>query len=171
MAAYVFFLAFLSLLSFPLYFLQWQFLHKKWPNQLAFRFLISCRIFLCSLKLSNTSSFLTRSVQLIFSTLLQHHISKLPRCTWYAAPKCPSFSTIQSYAPALLESSLNMIAICWLKDFSSCLMLIWPWQSWVSFHVHILHYLLSAYPNSLNILICIQVFIPSSNMEVVIFSY
>ena len=29
------------------------------PIQLTFRFLISCRIFLCSLTLSNTSSFLT----------------------------------------------------------------------------------------------------------------
>ena len=53
-----------------------QFLRKMWPIQLAFRFLISCRIFLCSLTLSNTSSFLTWSVQLIFSILLQHHISK-----------------------------------------------------------------------------------------------
>jgi len=31
---------------------------------------------------SNTSSFLTWSVQLIFSILLQHHISKLSRCFW-----------------------------------------------------------------------------------------
>ena len=31
-----------------------QFLRKMWPIQLAFRFLISCRIFLCSLTLSNT---------------------------------------------------------------------------------------------------------------------
>ena len=38
-----------------------QFLHKMWPTELAFRFLISCRIFLCSLTLSNTSSFLTWS--------------------------------------------------------------------------------------------------------------
>ena len=36
-----------------------QLLRKMWPKQLAFRFLISCRIFLCSLTLSNTSSFLT----------------------------------------------------------------------------------------------------------------
>ena len=49
-----------------------QFLRKMWPIQFAFRFLISCRIFLCSLTLSNTSSFLTRSVQLIFSILLHH---------------------------------------------------------------------------------------------------
>ena len=54
-----------------------QFLHKMWPIQLAFRFRISRRIFLCSLTLSNTSSFLTWSIQLIFSILLQHHISKL----------------------------------------------------------------------------------------------
>jgi len=39
-------------------------------------------IFLCSSTLSNTSSFLTWSVQLIFSILLQHHISKLSRCFW-----------------------------------------------------------------------------------------
>ena len=62
-----------------------QFLCKMWPIQLAFRFLISCRIFLCSLTLSNTSSFLTWSVQLIFSILLQHHISKLSRHFWSAA--------------------------------------------------------------------------------------
>jgi len=36
-----------------------QFLRKMWPIQLAFHFLISCRIFLCSLTPSNTSSFLT----------------------------------------------------------------------------------------------------------------
>jgi hypothetical protein len=56
-----------------------------WPIQLVFRFLISCRIFLCSLTLSNTSSFFTWSVQLISSILLQHHISKLSRCFWFAA--------------------------------------------------------------------------------------
>ena len=38
-----------------------------------------CTIFLSSLTLCNTSSFLTRSVQMIFSNLLQHHISKLSR--------------------------------------------------------------------------------------------
>ena len=62
-----------------------QFLRKMWPIQLVFRFLISCRIFLCSLTLSNTSSFLTWSVQLIFSILLQHHISELSSYFWSAA--------------------------------------------------------------------------------------
>jgi len=44
-----------------------QFLRKMRPIQFAFRLRISCRIFLCSLTLtiSHTSSFLTRSVQLI----------------------------------------------------------------------------------------------------------
>ena len=62
-----------------------QFLPKMWPTQLAFRLLISCRIFLCSSTLSNTSSFLIRSVQLILSILLQHHISKLSGCLWSTA--------------------------------------------------------------------------------------
>ena len=39
-----------------------QFLRKMWPIHLAFRSLISYRIFLCSSTLSNTSSFLTWSV-------------------------------------------------------------------------------------------------------------
>ena len=54
-----------------------QFLRSMWPIQLAFRFRNSRRIFLCSLTRSNTSSLLTWSIQLIFSILLQHHISKL----------------------------------------------------------------------------------------------
>jgi len=40
-------------------------------------FFTVCRIFRSSLTLCNTSSFLTESVQLIFSVLLQHHISEL----------------------------------------------------------------------------------------------
>ena len=53
--------------------------------QFAIRLRISCRIFLSSLTLNNTSSFLTWSIQLIFSILLQHHISKLSRCFWSTA--------------------------------------------------------------------------------------
>jgi len=63
-----------------------QFLRKIWPIQFAFRLRISCRVLLCSLTLSNTSSFLTWSVQLIFSIVLQHHVSKLSRCFWSTAP-------------------------------------------------------------------------------------
>ena len=57
-----------------------QFLRKMWPIQLAFLFLISCRIFLCSLTLSNTSSFLTWSVQLIFSILLSKSAKYYHKC-------------------------------------------------------------------------------------------
>jgi hypothetical protein len=48
-----------------------------WPIQLSFLLFTVCRTFLSSLTLCSTSSFLTRSVQPIFSTPLQHHISKL----------------------------------------------------------------------------------------------
>jgi len=57
-------------------------------------FITVYRIFLCTLTLCNTS-FLTRSVQLIFSVLLQHHISELSRLLLLYFPKCPNFSTPQ----------------------------------------------------------------------------
>jgi len=76
----------ISLFTFPwITCFRRQFLRKMWPIQLAFHFLISCRIFLCSLTLSNTSSLLTWSVQFIFSIHLQHHISKLSMYFWSAA--------------------------------------------------------------------------------------
>ena len=53
------------------------FLHKVWPIQLAFLLCIVCRILLLSLTLCNTFSFFPWSGKLIFSILLQHHISKL----------------------------------------------------------------------------------------------
>ena len=56
-----------------------QFLRMLFPILLAFLLFIIYRIFISSLTLRNTSSFLTWSVQLIFSVLLQHHISKLSR--------------------------------------------------------------------------------------------
>ena len=58
-----------------------QFLPKIRPIQLAFLLLIVYRIFLSSLALCKTP-LLTRSVQLIVSILLQHHISKLTRYFW-----------------------------------------------------------------------------------------
>jgi hypothetical protein len=64
-----------------------QFLRKMWQIQLAFHLLTSCKTFLCSLTLSNTSSFLTWSVQLTFSILLQHPISKLSRHLWSTAQR------------------------------------------------------------------------------------
>ena len=68
--------------------------------QSVFSFLLSvvCRIFLSSLTLRNTCEFLTRSVQLIFSILLRHYISKFSRYIWYIFKSVPSVSTIQIYA-------------------------------------------------------------------------
>jgi len=71
-----------------------QFLRKMWPVQLAFLFLISCRIFLCSLTLRYTSSFLTWSVQLIFSILLQHHISVYYVCNIFSHILCICWSYV-----------------------------------------------------------------------------
>jgi hypothetical protein len=70
LSAYIFFLV------FPLIFLsitrfRRQFLHKMRPIQSALLPFVICRTFL--------SSFLTRSAQLIFPIVLQHHISKLSR--------------------------------------------------------------------------------------------
>ena len=62
-----------------------QFLRKMWPIQLAFHFLISCRTFLCSLTLSNTSSFLTWSVQLVYVML---KIMELFQFTQVYIPMC-----------------------------------------------------------------------------------
>jgi hypothetical protein len=55
-----------------------QFLRKMWPVQFAFRLRISCRIFLCSLTPSNNFSFLTWSVQLIFSNSKQAYALDVP---------------------------------------------------------------------------------------------
>jgi hypothetical protein len=76
-----------------------QFLRQMWPIQCTFHLHISCRILLCSLTLSNTSLFLTRSVQLIFSILLQH-ISKHSGCFWSTARSV--FILIQSLHEAML---------------------------------------------------------------------
>ena len=56
-----------------------QFLRKLWPIQFFLLLLTVCTISLSPLTLCNTFSFLTRSVQLIISILLQHHISELSK--------------------------------------------------------------------------------------------
>jgi hypothetical protein len=53
-----------------------QFLRKLWPIQLAFRLRISCRIFLCSLILSNTwITFLNQKIFLFLRNSTMHHVS------------------------------------------------------------------------------------------------
>ena len=55
------------------------FLLKMWPVQLAFLLWTVCRIFLSTLTLWNISSSRTGSVQIVFSILLQHHITNIHR--------------------------------------------------------------------------------------------
>jgi hypothetical protein len=76
-----------------------QFLRKMWPIQLAFRFLISCRIFLCSLTLLHFSFFISH---MIGPTDLLHP-SPTPQFETFQVfliycPNRPSFSTTQSHA-------------------------------------------------------------------------
>ena len=94
-----------------------QFLRKMWPIQLLFLLFIVCRIFLFSLTLCNPASFLTRSIQLIFSKLPQHHISKLSRYFWSTLPVSTFLQhTMQcSKCTPSLVSSLNLSSICWLN--------------------------------------------------------
>ena len=90
------------------------------PIQLAFLLFIVCRIFLSSLTLWNTSSFFTRSVKMIFSFLIQYHISKLSIYFWSNFRKCPissTFTMLHSKCGTLLVSSSNLSPICWWKVF------------------------------------------------------
>jgi len=69
-----------------------QFLRKMRPIYLALLIFIVCTIFFSSLTLCNTS-FLTRSVQLIFFILLHQHTPRLSRYLW------SSLRSVQVSAP------------------------------------------------------------------------
>jgi hypothetical protein len=75
-----------------------QFLRKMWPIPLAFHLFIVCRIFLFSLSLRNTSSFLTQSVRLIIHPSPAPLFKSLQVFLIYFL-KCPSFSPVQTYVP------------------------------------------------------------------------
>ena len=91
-------------------------------------FFIVCRIFLSS-TLCNTSSFPTFAVQLIFSILLQRHISKLSRYFSYtfrsvnisaackAISRCSTLlSFFRKFKSSLLVKSLLLVEICFCHD-------------------------------------------------------
>jgi hypothetical protein len=59
-----------------------QCLRNMWPIQLVFLIFIVCGMFFSYLSQCNTSSFLTRSAQMIISILPQHHISDIIRYFW-----------------------------------------------------------------------------------------
>jgi hypothetical protein len=89
-------------------------LRNMWPIQLDFLLFIMCRIFLSSLSLWHISQFLTQSVQLILSILLQHHISKLPRYCWFTPQsiQVKHHTKLCFKCSTLLASSLNISLIC-----------------------------------------------------------
>ena len=128
-AAYIFFLVFLSLLSFLQYPVSEGSAYTR-CDQASLSFTVH-RMSLSNLTLRNTSSLLTWSVQLIFSVFLQHHVSKLSRYFW------STFWSVQVSAPnkPILQmqhfSSLNLSPVCWWKESSSCSMLLLQWQSWI----------------------------------------
>jgi len=69
----------LSSLFLPVTCFRRQFLRSMRPIQLAFLLFLVYRIFLSSSAPCNSSSFLTRSVQMTSSNLLHHHISRISR--------------------------------------------------------------------------------------------
>jgi hypothetical protein len=71
-----------------------------WPIQLAFP---------PWLYVFNTSSFLTRSVQLIFSILLQSHISKIPKYFWSTCRSGQVFMIIRRYAPNVISKIVKCV--------------------------------------------------------------
>jgi len=100
-----------------------------WPIQLAFLFiLLSVRYSSPPLTQCDTSSFLTWSVQLIFSPSFASTTFR----NWSTARTVPSFSTIYSYVPNFNISlaCLNWNAISsWKKKKPSCYwMLLLPWH-------------------------------------------
>jgi hypothetical protein len=108
-----------------------QFLRKMWPIQLTFRLLIPCRIFLCSLTLSNTISFVTWSVKLVFSILLQHYNSKLFRYIlkrypisnlfWFIETLELLYTTLQIISSPFLQlntvTGINICSICFTISY------------------------------------------------------
>jgi hypothetical protein len=92
-----------------------QFLHKIWPIQLASLLFTVCRVFLSSMTLCNTSSFLTRSVQLIFHILLQHYILKISCFFWSIFQNVQVSSAYKDVLQMWRFTSflLNLSPICW----------------------------------------------------------
>jgi hypothetical protein len=71
-----------------------------WPIQLAFLRFVVCRLFLSSFALCNTSSFFTRTVQMIFVIVFQHQISKLPHKCSISLVQC----NVRTYRPSCYDT-------------------------------------------------------------------
>ena len=91
-----------------------QFLRKMWPIQLTFRFRISRRIFLCSLTLSNTSSFLNDTSNWSSPSFSSTTFQNFPGVS-YLLPEASKFQHHTkpcSKCNILLVSSSNLSPVC-----------------------------------------------------------
>jgi len=123
-----------------------QFQRKMWSIQLVFPHFI-CIVAPSSLTVFN-APLLSRSVQMIFSILLQDYFSKLSRYF---------LSTFQSVQfPVPLKAVLQMYHLSsFLLKFKSNLLvkkclLLDEWLSWIWFHVYVLRHLLWCYQTAWN---------------------
>ena len=98
-----------------------------WPIQLVFLLFIVCRILLSSSSLCNTSSFLTRSVQVIFSSTTFQNFSGISDLL-SDVPNFQHHTMLCSKCRTSLFSSLNLSHICWREDYTCCWILLLPRQ-------------------------------------------
>ena len=107
-----------------------QFLRKKWPIQLAFFHFIVHTNFLSFSTVRSTSSFFTRSVELIFSSTIFKNFKGI--CdVLYEAFKFQHHTKRCSRRSTLLLSSLNVSLLGSWRVSSSQWMLLLPRQSWI----------------------------------------
>jgi hypothetical protein len=128
-----------------------------WPIQSPILFYCTERFF-SPWTLCNTSYVFTRSVQLIYSILLQNQIKESESISDLLSQV--SKFQLCSKGSTSLNSSVNLNPFCWWKK-STCCMLLLPWQFCIQFHLYILHHLLSYYQNNSNIFICSSSFLLS----------
>ena len=95
-----------------------QFLHKVWPILLVFLRSVLCRIFISSRIYLILPHLFTRSVQLILSIPLQHHIPQLSRHFW------SSFRSAQNSAPFEAILQVWNLTTFFLKSKSNLLVKI-----------------------------------------------
>ena len=99
-----------------------QFLRKIWPIHLVFRLFIVCRMMMFSFTLCHSSSFPTRSVQMIFCDFLQHHFAKCYGISdlLFEVPGFQLHTKLCFVFSTLLVSSLNWSPFCFRNFFCFC---------------------------------------------------
>jgi hypothetical protein len=107
-----------------------QFQCYMWPLLLIFILFIVCSMYLSSLTLCNTSSFLSWSFQQIFSLLLYHYIWKLSRHFW------STFWSVQSTHSLVTYPMEDMSSWDINRSAASQQILQILWNPKVHYHIH-----------------------------------